>query len=299
MIGTIVNVCCIVVGSAIGSVAKRGLKPRYQNALFTALGVAVVGMGLNAVVQNMPNSSYPVLFIMSMALGSVVGTALDLEGRFNGLIAKFSNRSGSKGARDQADSDTGQDLTVDSDEDQDLAVNQAPINPGKAEASQSLSEPGQASIAGESPEASLGPDFAKGLSTAVVLFCVGTLSILGPINSALYGDETYLFTNATLDFVSSMVFGATFGFGIAAAAIVLFCWQGGIYLLAGVLAPLMGDGLMCEIAIVGGLLILASGINLLKLREISTMNLLPALFVPPVWFGIVALLSSFGVTLPF
>lgn len=289
MIGTIVNVCCIVVGSAIGSVAKRGLKPRYQNALFAALGVAVVGMGLNAVVQNMPNSSYPVLFIMSMALGSVIGTALDLEGRFNGLIAKFSSRSGSKGARDQADSDAGQGLVVDPDL----------INPRKAEASQSLSEPGQASVTGESPEASLSPDFAKGLSTAVVLFCVGTLSILGPINSALYGDETYLFTNATLDFVSSMVFGATFGFGIAVAAIVLFCWQGGIYLLAGVLAPLMGDGMMCEIAIVGGLLILASGINLLKLREISTMNLLPALFVPPVWFGIVALLSSFGVTLPF
>lgn len=255
MIGTIVNVCCIVIGSAIGSVAKRGLKPRYQSALFAALGVAVVGMGLNAVVQNMPNSSYPVLFIMSMALGSVVGTALDLEDRFNGLVEKLSNRSRSRNA---GESPQGQD----------------------SEVSQSS-------------------DFAKGLSTAVVLFCVGTLSILGPINSALYGDETYLLTNATLDFVSSMVFGATFGFGIAAAALVLFCWQGSIYLLAGALAPLMGDGLMCEIAIVGGLLILASGINLLKMREISTMNLLPALFVPPVWFGFVALLSSFGITLPF
>lgn len=274
MIGTIVNVCCIVIGSAIGSVAKRGLKPRYQNALFTALGVAVVGMGLNAVVQNMPNSSYPVLFVMSMALGSVVGTALDLEGRFNGLIAKFSSRSGSKGARGQDDS-AGQGSVV-----------------GET-SSEVISQDVPA------PETSRNSDFAKGLSTAVVLFCVGTLSILGPINSALYGDETYLFTNATLDFVSSMVFGATFGFGIAVAAVVLFCWQGGIYLLAGVLAPLMGDGLMCEIAIVGGLLILASGINLLKLREISTMNLLPALFVPPVWFGFVALLSSFGVALPF
>lgn len=274
MIGTIVNVCCIVIGSAIGSVSKRGLKPRYQNALFTALGVAVVGMGLNAVVQNMPNSSYPVLFIVSMALGSVIGTALDLEGRLNGLIAKFSSRSGSKGEGERADS-AGQGPVVD-ETSSEVVLQDASTS-----------------------EASRNSDFAKGLSTAVVLFCVGTLSILGPINSALYGDETYLFTNATLDFVSSMVFGATFGFGIAVVAVVLFCWQGGIYLLAGVLAPLMGDGLMCEIAIVGGLLILASGINLLKLREISTMNLLPALFVPPAWFGIVTLLSSFGIALPF
>ena len=164
MIGTIVNTCCILLGSAIGSVAKKGLKPKYQEAIFVALGVATVGMGINAVVQNMPHSSYPVLFIASMAIGAVVGTALDLEGRFKRAVEKRSKKSDS--------------------------------------------------------------DFAKGLSTAIMLFCVGTLSILGPINSALYGDETYLLTNATLDLVSSMVFGATFGIGIAFAAVVLFCWQG-------------------------------------------------------------------------
>lgn len=185
-------------------------------------------MGLNAVAQNMPHSSYPVLFIVSMAIGAIVGTALDLETRFKKAVSKHSKD---------------------------------------------------------------GNEFAKGLSTAIMLFCVGTLSILGPVNSALYGDETYLLTNATLDLVSSMVFGATFGFGIAIAAVVLFCWQSAIYLLAGALAPLMGDGMMTEIAIIGGLLILASGINLLKLKEISTMNLLPALFIPPIWF---ALLSATG-----
>ncbi len=231
MIGTIVNTCCILLGSAIGSIAKKGLKPKYQEAIFVALGIATVGMGLNAVVQNMPNSSYPVLFIASMAIGAVVGTALDLEGRFKCAVEKRSKKSDS--------------------------------------------------------------DFAKGLSTAIMLFCVGTLSILGPINSALYGDETYLLTNATLDLVSSMVFGATFGIGIAFAAVVLFCWQGAIFLLANLLAPLMGEGMMCEIAIIGGLLILASGINLLKLKEISTMNLLPALFVPPIWFALISVTGGF------
>lgn len=294
MLGTIVNVCCIVLGSAIGSIAKRGLKPRYQSALFTALGIAVVGMGLNAVVQNMPNSSYPVLFIMSMALGSVVGTALDLEGRFNRLVTRLSGSSDSRESEGAEGSEPAASLTgaVGSDSVQ-APEGSAASNPVQCQ--EDLGEP----AASNPVQDQEGSDFAKGLSTAVVLFCVGTLSILGPINSALYGDETYLLTNATLDFVSSMVFGATFGFGIAAAAVVLFCWQGGIYLLAGALAPLMGDGLMCEIAIVGGLLILASGINLLKLKEISTMNLLPALFVPPLWFALVAALASFGITLPF
>ena len=60
MLGTIVNTCCILLGSAIGSIAKKGLKPKYQEAIFTALGIATVGMGLNAVTQNMPHSSYPV-----------------------------------------------------------------------------------------------------------------------------------------------------------------------------------------------------------------------------------------------
>lgn len=230
MLGTIVNTCCILLGSTIGSIAKKGLKPKYQEAIFTALGIATVGMGLNAVVQNMPHSSYPVLFIASMAIGAVIGTALDLEKRFKKAVSKRSKN---------------------------------------------------------------GSEFAQGLSTAIMLFCVGTLSILGPINSALYGDETYLLTNATLDFVSSMVFGATFGIGIAFAAVVLFCWQGGIYLLAGVLAPLMGEGMMTEIAIIGGLLIPASGINLLKLKEISTINLLPALFIPPIWFALLAATGNF------
>lgn len=90
MLGTIVNTCCILLGSAIGSIAKRGLKPKYQEAIFTALGIATVGMGLNAVAQNMPHSSYPVLFIVSMAIGAIVGTALDLETRFKKAVSKHS-----------------------------------------------------------------------------------------------------------------------------------------------------------------------------------------------------------------
>ena len=246
MIGTIANTACIVVGSLVGGTVRHGLKEKYQNILFVAMGLAATGLGINAVVQNMPNSSYPVLFIASLAIGGVVGMALDLDGRFNRLV---NSRNKGKG-----DSEA---VTVSSES----------------------------------------SDLGRGLSTAIMLFCVGTLSILGPINSALYGDETFLFTNAMLDLVTSMVLASTFGYGIAIAAGVLFCWQGGIYLLASFLSPLLSGGLMCEISIVGGFLIFASGLSILKIREISTMNLLPGLFVPPVWFALLSLAASLGLSL--
>lgn len=240
MIGTIANTIAILVGSAVGGTVRHGLKDKYQRVLYTAMGLAATGLGINAVVQNMPNSGYPVLFIASLAIGGVLGTGLDLDRRFNDLV---NHRNKGKNAQDEND-----------------AV----------------------------------PDLGRGLSTAIMLFCVGTLSILGPINSALYGDETFLFTNAMLDLVTSMVLASTFGYGIAIAAAVLFCWQGSIFLLASVLAPLLSGGLMCEISIVGGFLIFASGLSILQIKEISTMNLLPALFVPPIWFALLTATGNFG-----
>ena len=224
MLGTIVNTTTILAGSVIGSVFKKGLKEKHQTALFTAMGLAAAGLGVNAVVQNMPKSNYPVLFIVSLALGGLLGTTWDLENRFQSLADRFS---------------TGQ--------------------------------------------------LSKGLSTGILLFCIGTLSILGPIQSALYGDNTYLFTNATLDFVTSMVLASTYGIGIALTAVVLFCWQGSIYLLATVLGPFMTTDMMTELSIVGGFLIACSGLSILNIKDCKTMNMLPALVIPIVFCGVASL----------
>ena len=228
MLGTLVNTATIVIGSTVGALARRGLGKRYQEIFYAAMGLAAVGIGVNAIVTSMSQSIYPVLFIASLAIGGVLGTAIDIDGRFSRFVSKRSKD---------------------------------------------------------------GEGLAQGLSTAIMIFCIGALSILGPINSALYGDETYLLTNATLDLVTSMVLASSFGFGIAFAAIVLFCWQGAIWLLAGFLAPFLDGGLMVEITLVGGFMILASGLGILKVKEIPVMNLLPALFIPPLWFGAVALLG--------
>ncbi len=126
----------------------------------------------------------------------------------------------------------------------------------------------------------------QGLTTACLLYCIGTLSIVGPIMSAVYGDNTYLYTNATLDLVSSTVFAATYGIGMVWGALVLFCWQGSIYAIAYFLnsADFIPEALMAEISIVGGLLLLSSGLSILKIKDLKTVNMLPALLVPILFY---------------
>ena len=129
-------------------------------------------------------------------------------------------------------------------------------------------------------EAKLG----DGLSTAILLYCIGPLSMLGPVISALKGDHTFLFTNATLDFVSSTIFASTYGIGMILAAPVLFLWQGMFYVVAQISSTAVSDALMSELLIVGGLMITGSGLGLLNLKDCKTLNLLPSLLVPVVWF---------------
>ena len=133
-------------------------------------------------------------------------------------------------------------------------------------------------------------NLAQGLTTAILLFCVGTLSILGPIESALKGDNTLLFTNAMLDGVTSMVLASNFGIGIALSAGILFLWQGSIYMLAQYIGAFITQDLMTEISIVGGILIVSSALGIVNIKSIKTLNLLPALLIPAVYMAIVSVL---------
>ena len=108
--------------------------------------------------------------------------------------------------------------------------------------------------------------------------------MLGPVISALKGDHTFLFTNATLDFVSSTIFASTYGIGMILAAPVLFLWQGMFWLVAYMSSQAVSDALMSELLIIGGLMITGSGLSLLGIKDCKTLNLLPSLVVPVLWF---------------
>lgn len=124
----------------------------------------------------------------------------------------------------------------------------------------------------------------EGIITTILLFCVGTLSILGPIESALKGDNTLLFTNAILDGFTSIVFAANFGFGIILSSGVLFIWQGLLYISAKFIEPFITPDMLNEISIIGGILLLTTGLNILNIKKIKTLNLLPALLIPIIFF---------------
>lgn len=223
MIGTIFNALMILIGSTIGSIVKKGLKEEYHEVLMQAMGLVAMGLGVNAIVQHLPSSQYPILFIVSLALGGLLGEKIKLETWFHRLVQRFSSGKG---------------------------------------------------------------NLAEGLSTAILLFCIGTLSILGPIEAALKKDYTYLFANGMLDGITSMVLASTFGIGIALAAVVLFLWQGSLYVLALLLETSINMDLLNEVNIVGGFLILASGLSILGIKKFKTMNLLPSLLIPPIFFAI-------------
>ena len=103
------------------------------------------------------------------------------------------------------------------------------------------------------------------------------------MQSALYGDHAYLFTNASLDFVTSMVLASAYGPGMALCAVVLFLWQGSIYLLTKLVGGFVTDTMMTELSVVGGFLIAMSGLSIMKLKDFHTLNYLPALLVPILW----------------
>lgn len=121
--------------------------------------------------------------------------------------------------------------------------------------------------------------FTEGFVTATMLFCVGSMAILGAIEDGMGDTPNLLYTKSMLDAVSSIILASAFGAGVMFAAIPLLIYQGGITLLTGYIVTLLCQTVMSDLTGVGGVLIIALGINLLKIKEINVVNMLPALLI--------------------
>ena len=241
MLGTIVNTCAIVVGSAFGALVRSGIGEKYKKVLFDALGLCCLVLGMNAALPNMAKSEFPVLFILSLALGGLIGTRLNLVGR--------------------------------------LSPAPSPEEEGSS-AAESLPPRGE-------------DGRGAGLVTGCLLYCIGTFSIVGPVLSALSpthgwafneSANTFLYTNATLDLVSSAVLAASYGWIMLLAAPVLLCWQGMFYAIGYFCGDGMPEPMQVELSIVGGVLIISSGLSILGIKDCKTINLLPSLLVLVVFY---------------
>ena len=220
MLAIFINAIAIILGSAIGALARKGIREKYINVLNTAMGLAALVLGINVAINNMPKSEYPVLFIFCLSLGGLLGTLLRLDQRMEKAT----------------------------------------------------------SVMGK------GANVTEGITTAVLLCCVGTLAIMGPVNAALNGDNTFLMTLATMNFVTMIVIASSYGFAVSVTSIVVLVWLSSIYGIAKVSKSFISQELIPEVSIVGGVLIAASGLGVMHIKDCKTINLLPALIMPMLFF---------------
>jgi uncharacterized membrane protein YqgA involved in biofilm formation len=128
--------------------------------------------------------------------------------------------------------------------------------------------------------------FSRGFVSASILFCTGSMAIVGSMQSGLRGNHEILFAKSILDGSIALVFGASMGMGVAFSALPVLVYQGGIVLLARAASGFLSDEIVREMSAVGSLLIAGIGFNFLSIKEIKVANLIPAIFIPCLVIGL-------------
>lgn len=221
MIGVIVNTLTVVAGSIIGLLAKKLIPEGWSDFIMKGIALCVIYIGIDGAMSG----ENTLIAIISMAVGAVIGLALDLDKHLNNFAAKLESRFQKPGE--------GQKVTI-----------------------------------------------AEGFVTASLLFCVGAMTIVGSLQAGLTGNNEMLFTKATLDGISAIIFSASLGIGVMLSAAFVFVFQGAIVLLAQAVEPLLSDACIAEMTCVGSLLIVAIGLNMLGVTKLKVMNFMPAVFIP-------------------
>lgn len=141
--------------------------------------------------------------------------------------------------------------------------------------------------------ASGGGNISKGFVTASLVYCVGSMAIIGALESGLSGNHQTLFAKSTLDGISAIVFSSSMGIGVILSSVSVFVYQGAITLLSSLLKDVLTTSVVTEMSATGGLLILALGFNMLEFKSIKVGNMLPAIFMPLIFY-IIQLIFGFN-----
>lgn len=229
-LGTIVNCITVLLGSIIGLLIKGGLPKRFENTIFSAVGLAVMFIGLGGALSGLIvisdgalDTQYTMLMVLSLVLGAVLGELLDIEKRLDHLGEWIKSKL---------------------------------------------------------PEKWTSSSFVDGFVTASMLFCVGAMAIVGSLEDGLNGNCSILFAKSVLDGISSVLFAASMGIGVAVSILPIAVYQGGITLLSGLVKPYLSEALIGQMSCVGSILIFAIGINMISGKKIKVGNLLPAILFP-------------------
>lgn len=257
LLGTIVNVVAVILGSLIGvlctgigrkkEMSERG--KRVSDAIFTALGLSVMLIGIVGAIKGAVNGQIKDAFvegsvefaeistqrtlaiILSMVVGVIIGELIDLDKQINKLGDKLQKLLSGKGG-----------------------------------------------------------NVSEAFVSASLLFCVGSMTIVGAMESGISRDHTLLVTKSVMDFVASIIFASTMGIGVAFSAIFVLIYQGGITLIASELGHFLSNDVITCMGSVGSLLIIVLGFNLVCKTKIKIMNFIPAMFLPIAFIPLLNLL---------
>lgn len=127
--------------------------------------------------------------------------------------------------------------------------------------------------------------------TASLLYCVGSMAIVGSLESGLTGNHDTLFAKSFLDGITSIILTASLGVGVGLSALAVLIYQGAITLAAGVMKPYLIPAVVSQMSATGGLLILAIGLNMLREKKIAVGNMLPAIFLPLGYYFVMSIFS--------
>ena len=130
--------------------------------------------------------------------------------------------------------------------------------------------------------------FTEGFVSACILFCIGSMTIMGSLEAGIRHNYSIIYAKSLLDFVSSMAFAAAMGFGVTCSAAFVFVFQGALTLLAGVLGGALPEAAVTEMSAVGGVILMGMALNMLGCtrERIRVANMLPAIFLPILWVAV-------------
>jgi uncharacterized protein len=139
----------------------------------------------------------------------------------------------------------------------------------------------------------IGSSISKGFVATSLLYCVGSMAIVGALESGLTGNHDTLFAKSVLDGLGSIIFAASMGIGVLFSAASVFVYQGLITVSASFIKQFLTPEVITQMSAVGGLLIVAMGFNMLEMVKIKVGNCLPAIFIPLLYYMLKQILTLF------
>lgn len=281
-IGTLVNTITVLVGAGIGIAVGHKLSQRVRDHVTDALGLVTLLIGFTSAfdvtapqLREALGRGTPMLIVlMSMLLGGIAGSLLRLEHRLESLGGWLETRLAGKATRSAATRAQAPAATAAGGAGSaDPAMTAADGDPVEA-AEHLTAHPGRAR-------------FIEGFVTASLVFCVGPLTILGAISDGLGRGADQLFLKSVLDGFAGIAFAASFGWGVAASAIVVLVVQGFLTGVGALLGEVMNDVQITALAATGGVILVGLGLRLLKIKQVAVADFLPALVVAPLLAALV------------